>query len=230
MNMSLWAPNDVETYLKATYDITKCSSSVYVHKIEKYADSVYHVDCRQLWSRDPFVFRSTTTSIPVVGQQNGGQVLEELKLGDRVLSSFRFDAVWPSHRTDTGFDYSGLLRWSIMTRRVIIYKLWYRCHFVNCIDNQVCRACIAVWPGRIFTRSPVYVYRRTRLCMSVFLCMSRKEPDVVWPRRLSQFARKYDCCILRALVQLVAITRNTAVRRSRPTAIGVPLVFMLSSQ
>jgi hypothetical protein len=88
MNMSLWAPNDVETYLRTTYDIDKCKSNMYIHKHEIRAKQVHSTDCRRLWPYYPFVFRSKVTPAPDSQMTGGEEAVEELKIGDRVISKF----------------------------------------------------------------------------------------------------------------------------------------------
>jgi hypothetical protein len=88
MNMSLWAPNDVETYLRTTYDIDKCKSNVYIHKHEIRAKQVHSTNCRRLWPYFPFVFRSKMTPSPDSQMAGVEEAVEELKIGDRVISKF----------------------------------------------------------------------------------------------------------------------------------------------
>jgi hypothetical protein len=87
MNMSLWAPHDVETYLTMTYgNLSRCSTHHYSHRHERgTTGKVFSVDCRQLWAIHPFVFRS------VEEQPSGGAsvVLEELRIGKRKLNTVR---------------------------------------------------------------------------------------------------------------------------------------------
>ena len=91
MQLSLWAPNDVETYLKTTYDIKKCLTNVYIHKTEKGSRS-HEADCEPLYPYFPFVFRSTIQYIPGVtiiwneGVDKNEVTLEELKINGSVLS------------------------------------------------------------------------------------------------------------------------------------------------
>jgi LicD family len=94
MNLTLWAPNDVETYLRTTYDIDRCKSNAYIHKDEKDAKQVHSVDCHRLWPYYPFVFRSKVTSAPTGPKAGAAEaVVEELRIGSRVLSTFAVGAV-----------------------------------------------------------------------------------------------------------------------------------------
>jgi hypothetical protein len=87
MNMSLWAPNDVETYLRTTYDIDKCATNRWIHKHERGA-KVQTTDCRCLWPHYPFVFRSKVTPRSDNQMTGGEEAVEELNMGDRVISKF----------------------------------------------------------------------------------------------------------------------------------------------
>jgi hypothetical protein len=82
MNMSLNAPRDTLAVLLTNYDVDVCQTNKYNHRRELYIGQVYSVDCRQLWTRFPFVFRSKLSG--------GGRetIVEKLKVGDRVLGSF----------------------------------------------------------------------------------------------------------------------------------------------
>jgi hypothetical protein len=88
MNMSLWAPNDVETYLRTTYDIDKCKSNVFIHKQETSAKQVHSTNCQRLWPYYPFVFRSKVTSATDNQTTGVEEAVEELKIGDRVIQKF----------------------------------------------------------------------------------------------------------------------------------------------
>ena len=94
MQLSLWAPNDVETYLNTTYDIRQCETNTYIHKSESSSWS-NTIDCERLYPHFPFVFRSRVRKIrrrswttffwnEVV--DNTEVIIEELKINDRVLS------------------------------------------------------------------------------------------------------------------------------------------------
>jgi hypothetical protein len=87
MEMWLWAPNDAEGYLRAKYDINKCKSNSFIHRRGKAVEGASTVDCRLLWPYFPFVFRSKVTPAPK-GQKNQsrGVIVEELKIGQRVIS------------------------------------------------------------------------------------------------------------------------------------------------
>jgi tRNA nucleotidyltransferase (CCA-adding enzyme) len=90
MELLLWAPNDVETYLKVKYDISKCKSNSFIHKRGKPAKGpATAVDCRLLWPYFPFVFRSKVIPAPnCQGNRSAKAVVEQQKIGDRVISKF----------------------------------------------------------------------------------------------------------------------------------------------
>ena len=77
--MNLKAPKNVPAVLEKTYDVNKCQSRSYNHKLEKGIDSdqVTTVDCRQLHSLYPFVIRN----------DNLDDLIENVYLDNKLLNS-----------------------------------------------------------------------------------------------------------------------------------------------
>ena len=76
-NTTLYAPKDTRAFITHNYDLDKCVSNVYNHKLETKVTTTLTVNCRQLWSQFPFVFRNETTT----------GTHETLKVGSTVISS-----------------------------------------------------------------------------------------------------------------------------------------------
>ena len=76
-NTTLYAPRDTYAFIAHNYYLDKCASNVYNHKLETKVKTTVTVNCRQLWTRFPFVFRNKTAT----------GTNETLKVGSTVISS-----------------------------------------------------------------------------------------------------------------------------------------------
>jgi len=94
MGLWLWAPNDVEAYLNTTYDMTKCQTVSWSHRLERRIPA-YSVDCKRLYPFYQFVFRSTVRiqESEVTVENSVLRVIEELRLNGSVLNTVQLDNV-----------------------------------------------------------------------------------------------------------------------------------------